>query len=105
MNRVEGQSCCAAAPTARLRDTEGCRRPRGIIVHMKRVGVRSLRHFFMCFWPFVHRVVREQHGQELSRSFYPLMREILFLPSVSGLAQKYPSLYFQVVWSFLGFSF
>ena len=36
LNRVEGQSCCAAVLTARLSHTEGGRRPQGIL-HMKRV--------------------------------------------------------------------
>ena len=50
-NRVEGQSCCAAVLTSRLRHTEGSRRPRGIL-HMKRVW-NAKHSFFYLFWPFV----------------------------------------------------
>ena len=65
LNRVEGQSCCAAVLTARLRHTEGGKRPRGIL-HMKRVC--STKHSI--FLPvFVLAVCSSSHSMGRGGSF------------------------------------
>ena len=98
LNRVEGQSCCAAVLTTTLRHTEGGRRPRGIL-HMKRVWGTEHSIFlpgtWRLFWPFV-QARTAWTGEGISRSSYPLMLTHEINPLLANyvwISAEYPSLF------------